>query len=55
MPKVSTFQSLQEDMNDIEGLIITCQKNDVAKDVLENQGRAIILNIKEHIEELIKD
>ncbi len=53
--KVSTLQSLQEDMNDIEGLIISCQKNDAPKDVLENQARAIILNVTEHIEELIKD
>lgn len=54
MPKVSTFQALQTDVNDIEGLIINCQKNNVSKDVLKNQGRAIILNITEHIEELLQ-
>lgn len=53
--KVSTFQALQADVNDIEGLIISRQKNNVPKDVLANQARAIILNVKEHIEELIKD
>lgn len=53
--KVSTFQALQADVNDIEGLIISRQENNAPKDVLENQARAIILNVKEHIEELIKD
>lgn len=55
MPKVTTFQALQADVNDIEGLIINCLKNDVSKDVLKNQARAIILNITKNIEELIKD
>jgi hypothetical protein len=52
--KVSVLQDLQEDINDIESLIINWQK-DESKDVLKNQARAIILNVTEHIEELIKD
>lgn len=54
MSKVSTFQDLQDDINDIESLITNWQK-DASREILKNQARAIILNVKEHIEELIKD
>jgi len=52
--KVSILQDLQDDVNNIESLIINWQK-DVPRDLLKNQARAIIINVKEHIEELIKD
>lgn len=44
----------QEDVNDIESLITNWQK-DEPRDILKNQARAIVINIREHIEELIKE
>jgi len=54
MVKISIFELLQQDIEDIKGLI-TYQKDGITEEVMKNQARGIVLNVKEHIDELIKD
>ena len=53
MDKFKILEYLQHDINDLKG-IITCGKNEIQeKDVIKAQARAVSLNIKEHLDELI--
>lgn len=54
MPQISIFELLQQDIEDIKGLI-TYQNDGITKEVMKNQARGIILNVKEHIEELVEE
>jgi len=54
MVKIKILEYLQHDINDLKG-IITCGENEIQeKDVIKAQARAISLNIKEHLEELMR-
>lgn len=50
--RINVFEQLQQDIEDIKGLI-TYEKDGVTEEVMKNQARAIIINLKEHLEELI--
>jgi len=51
--KLSILSSLQQDIEDLKGLI-NYEKDGLTEQVMKNQARAIILNLEEHFEELIK-
>lgn len=51
--KLSILSSLQQDIEDLKGLI-TYEKDGITEEVMKRQARAIILNLQEHLEELIK-
>lgn len=47
-------QLLKQDIEDIKGLI-NYEQDGLTEDVMKNQARAIILNLQEHLEELVKN
>lgn len=51
--KLSILSSLQQDIEDLKGLA-SCEKDGLTEDFLKYQLRAIILNLQDHFEELIK-
>lgn len=53
MSSISTLELLQLDIEDLKGLI-NCEKDGLTEDFLKNQVRAILVNLEDHLEELIK-
>lgn len=51
--RINIFEQLRQDIEDIKGLI-TYEKDGITDEVMKRQARAIILNLQEHLEELIK-
>lgn len=54
MSKISLLDLLQQDIEDIKGLI-NCEKNDLTKGIMRYQARGIILNLQEHLEAFIQN
>lgn len=52
MPPLNLLELLQQDIEDMKGLM-NYEKYGLTKDLMKNQARAIILNLQEHLEELI--
>lgn len=53
MAKFNVLELLQQDIEDIKGLM-HYEEDGITEEVMKNQARAIILNLQEHLEELIK-
>lgn len=51
---INTLELLQLDIEDLKGFI-NCEKDELTEDFLKNQVRAILVNLEEHLEELIKN
>lgn len=54
MSKFGVLESLQQDIEDIKGLM-NYEQDGLTEEVMKNQARAIILNLQEHLGELVKD
>jgi hypothetical protein len=54
MPKFDLLELLQQDVEDIKGLI-DYKKYDLTEEMMKNQARAIILNLQDHLEALIQN
>lgn len=53
MSKINLLELLQQDIEDIKGLI-NYEKYGLTREIVKNQARAIILNLQEHLEEFIQ-
>lgn len=53
MSKIEVLNLLQQDIEDIKGLI-EYDKYGMAKELMKRQARGIILNLQDHLEELIQ-
>lgn len=53
MSKIELLELLQQDIEDIKGLI-NYEKTGLTKNLAQNQARGIILNLQEHLEEFIQ-
>jgi len=53
MSNFELMDLIQQDIEDIKGLI-NYEKYGLTKIVMQNQARAIILNLQEHLEEFIQ-
>lgn len=54
MSKINLLELLQQDIEDIKGLI-DYEKYGLTKESMKNQARAIISNLQDHLEELIQN
>lgn len=53
MSKVTLTELLKQDIKDLNGLI-NYEKYGTEKELVKTQAKAILLNIKDHLEEVIK-
>lgn len=53
MTKFNVLELLQDDIEDIKGLM-NYEEDGLTEEVMKNQARGIILNLQEHLEELIR-
>lgn len=51
--KLSILSSLQQDIEDLKGLT-NYEKDGLTEEVMKKQARAILLNIEDHFDELLK-
>lgn len=54
MSRISTLELLQEDIEDLKGLM-NSENGELIDKILQKQVRAIILNLEDHLETLIKN
>ena len=54
MPKISLFDLLQQDIQDLNGLV-KYKEYGLNEKEMKKQARGIILNLQEHLEEFIKE
>lgn len=54
MPKIELLELLQQDIEDIKG-VINYESYGMNKETMKKHARGIILNLQEHLEELIKN
>lgn len=52
MPKIELLELLQQDIEDLKG-IINYEKYGLTEEAMKRQVRAIILNLQDHLEEII--
>ena len=53
MSKINLLELLQQDIDEIKGFI-EYKKDELVEETMKNQLRAIILNLKDHLEEFVE-